>query len=136
MEPSASKEKYLSNLNGQEDGCTGGGGGLKQLLPSAMLSNLGWRSLGYRRYDARQAMFFKIYHGLAAVPMSSYFEHPGRFTRNMHHYRLRQVHVSFDFYRNSFFPMRLILWNGLLSSIVVLEGLDSFKRVVSQINYP
>ena len=36
-----------------------------------MLSNLGWRSLKYRRYDTRLATFFKIYHGLVAVPMPS-----------------------------------------------------------------
>ena len=55
----------------------------------------------------------------------------------MHQLSSRQVHVSFDYScdRYSFFPMCLILLNGLPSSIVVLDDLDSFKREVSKINY-
>ena len=41
---------------------------------SAMLSNLGWRSLEYRHYEARIAMFFKKYYDLVAVPMPSFFK--------------------------------------------------------------
>ena len=48
---------------------------------SAMLSNLGWRSLEYRGIDSRLAMFYKIQYGLVAVPMPSYFERPIRITR-------------------------------------------------------
>ena len=47
---------------------------------SAMLSNLGWRSFEYRRYDSRLAMFYKIQYGLVAI-MPSYFERPTRITR-------------------------------------------------------
>ena len=67
--------------------------------------------------------------------MPSYFKHPNRFTRNMHQLSFHQVHVSIDYYRYSFFPMSLILWNGLPSSVVVLDDLDSFKREVSKISY-
>ena len=48
------------------------------------LSNLGWRSLEYRRYDSRLAMFYKIQYGLVAVSMPSYFECPTRISRHMH----------------------------------------------------
>ena len=50
----------------------------------AMLSSLDWRSLEYRRYNARLAMLLKVYHGGVAMLMPSYFEHPSRLTRNMH----------------------------------------------------
>ena len=45
---------------------------------TAMLSNLSWRSLEYRRYESRlaMAMFYRIQHGLVAVQMPSYFERP------------------------------------------------------------
>ena len=62
---------------------------------SAMLSDMGWRFLEYQRYDARLAMAFKIYHGIVAVPMPSYFEHPRRFTRHMHQLSFRQVDCFF-----------------------------------------
>ena len=41
---------------------------------SQILSNLGWSSLEYRRYDSRFAMFYKIQYDLVAVSMQSYFE--------------------------------------------------------------
>ena len=59
---------------------------------SAMLSNLRWRSLDYRRYDSRLAMFYKIQYDLVAVSMPSYFERPTRITRHMHSLSFRQVH--------------------------------------------
>ena len=62
---------------------------------SAMLSDMGWRFLEYHRHDARLAMAFKIYHGIVAVPMPSYFEHPSRFTRHMHQLSFRQVYCFF-----------------------------------------
>ena len=103
---------------------------------SAMLSNLGWRSLEYRRSDSHLAMFYKIQYGLVAVSMPSYFERPIRITRHMHPLSFCQVHVSADYYRYSFFPMTVIfLWNSLPADLVVLGDLDSFKREVSKISY-
>ena len=34
-----------------------------------MMSNLGWRSIENRRYDARLFMFYKIVYGLVAIPV-------------------------------------------------------------------
>ena len=45
-----------------------------------MMSNLGWRSLENRRYDALLLMFYKIVYGLAAIPVPSYFERPEVYT--------------------------------------------------------
>ena len=41
-----------------------------------MMSNLGWRSLENRCYDAHLLMFYKIFYGLVAIPVPSYFEDP------------------------------------------------------------
>lgn len=104
---------------------------------SAMLSNLGWRSLEYRRYDSRLAMFYKIQYGLVAMSMPSYFERPTKITRHSHNNPLsfRQVYASADYYRCSFYPMTIVLWNRLPAETVQLSDLDSFKREVSKINY-
>ena len=104
---------------------------------TTMLSNLGWRSLEYRRYDSRLAMFYKIQYGLVVVQILSYFERPKRITRHSQYNPLgfRQVFARTDSYRCSFYPMTIVLWNRLPSEIVLLPDLDSFKREVSKINY-
>ena len=82
---------------------------------SAMLGNLSWRFLENRRYDSRLAMFYKIQYGLVAVPMPSYFELPKKISRHNLNNPLsfRQVYASADYYRFSFFPMTVVLWNRL-----------------------
>ena len=104
---------------------------------SAMLGNLGWRFLENRRYDSRLAMFYKIQYGLVAVPMPSYFERPKKITRHSLNNPLsfRQVYTSADYYRFSFFPMTVVLWNMLPVDIVLLSDLDTSKREVSKINH-
>ena len=102
---------------------------------SAMLGNLGWRSLEYRRYDSRLAMFYKIQYGLVAITMP-YFEDPTRITRHSYNIPLgfRQVFASTDYYRCSFYPMTIVLWNRLPAKTVLLTDLDSFKNEVSKIS--
>ena len=102
-----------------------------------MLSNLGWRSLEYRRYDSLLAMFYKIQYGLVAVQMPSCFERPKRITCHSQYNSLgfRQAFARTDYYRCLFYPMKIVLWNRLPSEIVFLPDLDSFKREVSKINY-
>ena len=79
---------------------------------SAMLSNLGWRSLEYRRYNSRLAMFYQIQYGLVAVSMPS-LAIPLISTRYMF---LLTIIGS----RVVFFPMTVVLWNRLPAGLVVL----------------
>ena len=81
---------------------------------SNMLSNLGWRSLENRRYYARLIAFYKVVHGLVAIPVPSYFEQPKRYTRHMHPLSFRQIHTSVCYYQYLFFPMTIVLWNRLI----------------------
>ena len=100
-----------------------------------MLSNLGWRSLENRRTDTRLAMFYKIVYGLVAIPLPSYFEHPEVYTRHMHSLSYRQIHTSVCYYKYSFFPISIVLWNKLPADLVLVSDLDSFKTGVSKINH-
>ena len=68
-----------------------------------MMSNLGWRSLANRRYDARLLMFYKIVYGLVAIPVPSYFERPLVYTRHTHPLAYIQIHTCV-YYQYSFFP--------------------------------
>ena len=89
------------------------------------------------RYDSRLAMFYKIQYGLVAITIPSYFERPTRITRHSYNNPLgfRQVFASTDYYRCSFYPMTIVLWNRLPAETVLLTDLDCFKNEVSKISY-
>ena len=48
----------------------------RQASVSEMLTHLGWRSLEQRRNDSRLCLFYKIIHGLVALDLPPYVEHP------------------------------------------------------------
>ena len=76
---------------------------------SSMLGKLGWRSLEDRRTDASLCLFYKIVHGLVAVPLTSYVVHSPVSTRHSksHPLAFRQIHTVADYYKYSFPPSPL-----------------------------
>ena len=52
---------------------------------SDMLGDLGWRSLEDRRTDSRLCLFYKIVHGLVAVPLPPYVVHTQVLQDIQHH---------------------------------------------------
>ena len=72
----------------------------------SMLGELGWRSLEDRRTDARLCLFYKIVHGLVAVPLPSYVVHSQVSTRHSktHPLAFRQIHTVADYCKYSFSP--------------------------------
>ena len=50
----------------------------------------------------------------------------------MHPLSFRQIHTSVCYYKYSFFPMTIVLWNKLSADLVQVSDLDSFKSEVSQ----
>ena len=66
-----------------------------------MIETLGWRSLAQRRAHARLCLFYKIIHGLVAVPLPSYIQLNTRISR------FRQLHTTIDYYKYSFSPLKL-----------------------------
>ena len=99
-----------------------------------MFSNLGWRSLGLRRYDSRMAMLYKIVYGLVAIPVPPYFECTMVQTRH-HPLAYRQIHTSFSYYYYSFFPMT---FSGtgyqLISSLIQILTLSNKESARSTIH--
>jgi hypothetical protein len=102
---------------------------------SDMQQSLGIRSLENRRTDAKIVLFYKIVHSLVAVPIPTYLEKPRRLTRHTHLLAYRQIHTVANYYKFSYFPCTVVLWNSLPSYIVLLPTLESFKLAVSQISY-
>ena len=91
-----------------------------------MQNQLGWRSLEQWTADARVIMIYKIIHELVAVPLPSYFEQPTRMTRHSHPLALCQIHTTANYYKYSFFPMAVVYWNSIPSSVVTLPTLNQF----------
>ena len=100
-----------------------------------MKQELGWRTLEDRRADTRLILFYKIIHGLVALPTPIYLQHPTRLTRHMHPLSYLQIHTSVNYYKYSFFPATIILWNRLPTNIVMLTDLDQFKQAVCSYTY-
>ena len=100
-----------------------------------MITNLGWRSLQDRRSDARLCLFFKIFHGLVAVPLPSFVRHPMRIPRHSHDLYISQIQTRTDYYKYSFFPLAIVQWNRLPSEVALLPTLPRFRLAVSAISH-
>ena len=74
---------------------------------SGMLETLGWWSLQQRRADARLCLFYKIIHGLVAIPLPDYVQPNTRISRYCHSMTFRQLQTSRDYYKYSFSPLQL-----------------------------
>ena len=57
----------------------------RQASVSEMLTHLGWRSLEQRRNDSRLCLFYKIIHGIVALDLTPYVEHPTRISHKNSH---------------------------------------------------
>ena len=97
---------------------------------SDMLCDLGWRSLEDRRTDSRLCLFYKIVHGLVAVPLPPYVVHTQVLTRHSasHPLAFRQIYTVADYYKYSFFPLAIVQWKRLPPSVALLPDIDSFRR--------
>ena len=100
-----------------------------------MLAQLNWRTLAQRRADARLVMFFKILHGLVAVPAQSYIPQPTRFSQGPRPHALPQIQTSRDYCKYSFFPLTIVQWNALPPTIPANLTLVGFKEAVCSIEH-
>ena len=104
---------------------------------SDMLGDLGWRSLDDKRTGSRLCLFYKIVHGLVAVPLPPYVVHTQVFTRHSvsHPLAFRQIHTVADYYKYFFFPLAIVQWNRLPPSIALLPDIDSFRLAVISLTH-
>ena len=96
---------------------------------TAMLQDLGWKSLEDRRRDIRLALFFKAVHGLAAVPTTDTLIKADKRTRSNHPHKFRHIPADSTAYRQSFFTRTVPQWNSLPPEAVTLP--ESLLQAVS-----
>ena len=102
---------------------------------TGMLQELGWRTLALRRADARLVMLYKIVHGMVAVPSQFYLPQTGRGSRGPRPHTIPQIQTTRDYFKYSFFPLRVVQWNALLPDIPAVLSLDGFKAAVCSVEH-
>ena len=107
----------------------------RQSSVTEMVKQLGWRSLEQTRADARLCLFYKVIHGLVAVPLPDYIHYSNRISRYCNSMTFRQVSTSTDYYKFSFFPLAIIQWNSRPESVACLQSLDAFKAAVCKLQH-
>ena len=66
---------------------------------TSMLDQLSWRTLEQRRADARLCLFYKMVHGIVAVPLPDYVQPTHRVSRYCHSMTFRQIHTNRNYYK-------------------------------------
>ena len=107
----------------------------RQASVTRIVQDLGWRTLDQRRADARLCLFYKIVHGLVAVPLPEYIQYNNRVSRYCHSMTFRQVSTSTDYYKYSFFPLAIVQWNALPKSVASSQSLEVFKTAVCKLQH-
>ena len=107
----------------------------RQASVTRIVQDLGWRTLDQRRADARLCLFYKIVHGLVAVPLPEYIQYSNRVSRYCHSMTFRQVSTSTDYYKYSFFPLAIVQWNALPQSVASSQSLEVFKTAVCKLQH-
>ncbi|CAH1242244.1 Hypp6507 [Branchiostoma lanceolatum] len=95
---------------------------------TAMISDLEWQPLSYRRKTARLTTMFKILHNTISVPHTSSLVPAARCSRRTNHaFKLQTIACKTNYYRLSFFPRTIKEWNELEPSVAEAESLSQFK---------
>ena len=103
---------------------------------SAMLENLGWRTLEQRRADSRLCLLYKIVNNMVAVPLPDYIKPNPRTSCRGHSVTFQQIHTGKDIYKYSFFSH----WQSfsgmpILESAVSSPSHDIFKVEIGKLQH-
>ena len=102
---------------------------------TSMLEHLEWESLESRRVKCQFTMLFKIINDLVHIPLDHYLTIVSTRTRSHHSHKFRHVPASSDYFKNSFFPRTIVLWNSLPASLAGTPSLVSFKQELSTMSF-
>ena len=100
-----------------------------------MLQHLEWRSLEWRRKDARLALFYKIENDKVAIEKEGRLARPRRITRNMHDKSYQLPSARSDYRKYSYFPRTIRDLNALPPGIMSAPSLEAFNASVTKLQY-
>ena len=103
---------------------------------SSMLDHLNWQTLETRRNISRVTMLYKITHNLVAINPTTYLtQNTLSRTRSTNSQQYQTFCTRTDYYKYSYFPFTVVLWNSLPNSIVNAPSLSQFKTLVQNHNF-
>ena len=102
---------------------------------TSMLDNFSWESLESRRTKAQLTMLYKITNNLVDIQADQQLIPTQGNTRSCHSMKFHQPTTSSSFYRNSFFPRTITVWNNLSSDVAEASDLVSSKQRLSPLSY-
>ena len=105
----------------------------RDVSPTALIQELGWRSLKERRHHIRLCMMFKIMKGLIAVPKCRLQESLRTGNRG-HNHKYRELGSTHNRVKNSFYVRTIPKWNDLSWNAVNADTLSAFKSELPNID--
>ena len=81
--------------------------------------------------DAGLCLFYKIIHGIVAVPLPDHVQYSDRVSRYYHSMTFRQVSSFRDYYKYSFFSLSIVQWNAFPESVAYLLIFEAFKTAAA-----
>ena len=96
-----------------------------------MQTSLKWDSLEQRRFKSIVTMGYKTVHKLVAVPSDQLI--PIKESTRGNGMKFHRIGAKQNYYKYSFFPILVSLWNSLPSRAALAEKLEDFKQELSSI---
>ena len=100
--------------------------------PTNMIHRLKWESLEQRRLKARVVMTYRIVHKLVKIPSDQFV--PTASSTRGHDMRFHRIYNKTNYYKYSFFPSVIKLWNALPSSVVSASTLEDLKEKLADVH--
>ena len=96
-----------------------------------MLQQLKWETLEQRRLKSRVTMGYRIIHRLVKVPDAQLI--PTTVCTRGHNQKFKQLSARTNYYKHTFFPSLIPLWNALPDTVASASSLDEFKAMLADI---
>jgi hypothetical protein len=101
-----------------------------------MLNHLNWNTLENRRNINRVTMLYKITHNLVAIDPNLYLvKQLIMYTRNSNILQYQLFNTRTNYFKYSFFPHTVVLWNSLSHATLMASTLDQFKSLAQSHYY-
>ena len=103
----------------------------KDVSPTKLIADLGWKTLAERREQQRLTMIYRIVNGLIAIP-PTHLSKPIREGTRGHSKKFQELGAEVDPVKFSFYPRTIRQWNSKLrEETVSAQSIDSFKTSLS-----
>ena len=97
---------------------------------TAMLKELNWQPLELRRVHSCLCLLYQITNGIVATPHIPYLiphSHASRSSRHAHTLQHATYQCRTNYFKYSYFPHTIVLWNALPQAVVSSPTLVAFK---------